>query len=299
MNIIKRTALVAASLTFFIAAGTAGAEPWKIDVNTNLSTALNSYSNNWVGGEAGSFTWASQFLGLAEKQLTGKLDTKTTINLQFGQTITQDKTTKYWSVPQKSTDLIDGLELLRLTLGGWVDPFLSVRAISEFLDGSDKLLVRYMNPVDITEALGVSRTLEKNGNVDWSTRLGGAAHQLVDRHHLDTATGARSTDVINDGGVLFNMDLKATNKANWITLLSSLQLYEALVSSQAAQEKGTNAENDWRQPHLKWENTLTLTFAKYLMLNISAYAYYDKDIAKSMRLKETLSAGVTYIYSRK
>jgi hypothetical protein len=40
-----------------------------------------------------------------------------------------------------------------------------------------------------------------------------------------------------------------------------------------------------------------LTFAKYLMLNISAYAYYDKDIASSLRLKETLAAGLTYIYS--
>lgn len=202
-------------------------------------------------------------------------------------------------MPQKSTDLIDGLELLRLTLGGWADPFLSVRAISEFLDGSDKLLVRYINPFDITEAVGASRTLAKNGDVTWSSRLGGAVHQIVDRHHLDTATGVRSTDVTNDGGVLFNMDLKAANRQKWVTLLSSLQVYEALASSDAAKLKGTSEANDWRQPHLIWENTLMLTFAKYLMLNVAADAYYDRKIASNVRLKETISAGVTYIYSRK
>jgi hypothetical protein len=64
------------------------AEPWKIDLNANLTTALNSYSDNWTGGEAGSFTWAAQFLGVAERQLSVKLNTKTTLKLQFGQTAT-------------------------------------------------------------------------------------------------------------------------------------------------------------------------------------------------------------------
>ena len=187
MNVIARTSLFTGLAVLSLIVAVADADPWKIDANTNVSTALDSYSDNWVGGEAGTFTWATQFLGAAERQLSPKFNTKTTLNLQFGQTVVQDKTTKDWSVPQKSTDLIDGLELLRLTLGGWADPFLSVRAISEFLDGSDKLLVRYINPFDITEAVGASRTLAKNGDVTWSSRLGGAVHQIVDRHHLDTA----------------------------------------------------------------------------------------------------------------
>ena len=132
------------SCFIFTLASVSSAAPWKIDANLNLTTGLNSYSNNWVGGEAGSFTWGSQFLGVAEKQISAILNTKTTLNLQFGQTVEQDKVTKQWSVPQKSTDLIDGLELLRFTLGAWVDPFISVRAISQFLDGSNTLLVRYV-----------------------------------------------------------------------------------------------------------------------------------------------------------
>jgi hypothetical protein len=272
-------------------------EPWKIDINSNLTTTLNTYTDNWTGGEAGSFTWASQFLGVAEKQITPKLNTKATLKLQFGQTKVQDKLNKEWSVPQKSTDLIDGEELFRFTLGIWVDPFASVRGISQFVDGSDLLLTRYGNPLDLTESVGVSRTLIKNDRIDWSTRVGGAARQLIDRRKLMPA-GARETDVTNDGGAELNMDLKAANTQNWVTLLSQLRVYEALVSSKSDEFTGDSA-NFWRYPHVKWDNTLTLTFAKYLMINFSAYLLFDKEIDDKARLKEVFAAGLTYIYTKK
>lgn len=270
------------------------AEPWKVDINANITTAISSFSNNWAGGDAGSFTWASQFLGNAQRQLGEKLNTKTTLNLQFGQTANQDKTTKYWSVPQKSADLIDGEEVLKATLGGWVDPFASVRTISEFVDASDKRMVRYLNPLELTEAIGVNRALKKSETIDWSARVGGALRQVVDRRHLaDTLTGVRTTKVTSDGGAEIDMDLNATNRAHWFSLLSTLRLYEALASS------NPDTANFWRYPHMKWENTCAITFAKYLMFNISAYAYFDKDINADFRLKETVSAGLTYIFSKK
>jgi hypothetical protein len=297
MKISARAAVVAC-FVFTLFTGIY-AEPWKIDLNANLTTGLNSYSDNWVGGEAGSFNWATQFLGTAENQLSGSLNTKTTLKLQFGQTAVQDKTTKQWSAPQKSTDLIDAEELLRLTLQSLVDPFFSVRVISQFLDGSDPLLTRYGNPLDVTEALGVSRTLEKNESIEWATRLGVAARQLVDRQKLDTATNKRATDYTNDGGVEFNMDFKATNKEKWLSFVSSIRVYEALLSSKADEFKGTSQKDDWRYPHVKWENTLALTLAKYIMLNVTAFAYYDKEMSGDVRLKETVSAGLTYTFSKK
>ena len=253
-------------------------EPWKLDINSNLTTTLNTYSDSWTGGEAGSFTWASQFLGVAERQITSKLNTKATLKLQFGQTKIQDIESKAWKAPEKSTDLIDGEELFRLTLNTWVDPFASVRAISQFLDGSDPLYVRYMNPLDLTEAIGASRTLIKNDRVEWALRLGGAARQLVERHKLMKNLN-RETDITNDGGAELNIDLKASNKQNWVTLLSQLRVYEALVSSKADEFTGDSA-NYWRYPHMQWDNTLTLTFAKYLF-------------------KETFAAGLTYMYIKK
>jgi hypothetical protein len=274
------------------------ADPWIIDANLNLSTAINSYSDNWVGGEAGSFTWGSQFLGTAERQLSLLLNTKTTLKLQFGQTAVQNKSNKYWSVPQKSSDLIDAEELLRFNVHSFVDPFISVRGIGQFLDEGDSLLKRYFNPLNLSEGIGVSRTFQKSQTLELSARLGGAARQVIDRQHLDLTTNERKTDITNDGGSEINVNLKAVNKENWISLISSLRLYEALISSKADEFKGTDKENDWRYPHMNWENTLTITFAKYLMLNVTAYAYFDKDIKQDIRFKETLSAGLTYTFSK-
>ena len=93
------------------------------------------------------------------------------------------------------------------------------------------------------------------------------------------------------------MDLKAMNSGKWMTLLSSLRLYEALISSKADELKGTSQEDDWRYPHMKWDNSLSLSVSKYLMINITAYALFDRDINNDVRLKETFSAGLTYIYS--
>jgi hypothetical protein len=293
-SLIKATSIFSALVIF---AGI-NAEPWKVDLNTNVTTALNSYSDSWVGGEAGSFTWAAQFLGVAEKQFSKTLNDKLTLKLQFGQTKVQDKESKEWAVPQKSSDLIDLEELLRFTFGGWVDPFISARVVSQFSDESDSLLVRYFNPADITEAVGMSRTLVKNKNVDWSMRLGGAARQLVERHKFDPETGERTNyDITNDGGAEFNIDIKTENTQKWLSYLGSLRVYEALVSSKAEELAGTDEENDWRYPHVKWENSLSITFAKYLMLNMSLSAFYDRDISKNFRLKEIFSAGFTYIYS--
>ncbi|MDD5676057.1 MAG: DUF3078 domain-containing protein, partial [Chitinivibrionales bacterium] len=156
MKLAIRTALLGFSVLLW--AFSLFADPWKIDISSNLTTALNSYSDNWVGGEAGSFNWASQFLGTAEKQISPRLNTKTTLKLQFGQTSVQNKLTKTWSMPEKSTDLIDGEELFKFTMDWPVDPFASVRVISQFLDESDTLLERNGNPLEITEALGGSRT---------------------------------------------------------------------------------------------------------------------------------------------
>ena len=276
------------------------ADPWKIDATANIGTTINSYSNSWSGGEAGSFTWNSQFLGVAERQFAGTWNTKTTLNLQFGQTKVQDKTTKRWSEPQKSTDLIDAEELLRYIAPGWVvNPFASARVITQFVDGSDTAMDRHINPLDITEALGASRTLAKTDRVEWSSRLGIAARQHVDREHLDPVSMNRSTQTTKDGGVELDMNLNAVNKQKWASLISSLRLYEAVVTAHDNATLPPGHEDDWRAPHVQWENTLTLSFKKYLMVNLVADAYYDKTINTAVRLKEALTVGLTYIYAKK
>jgi hypothetical protein len=277
----------------------AASSPWKIDATGNLGAVVNSYSDSWVGGNSGSFTWSAQFLGIADKQFSNWLNTQTTLKLQYGQTEVQNNVSHIWSLPQKSVDLIDGQELLRFTCGWWADPFASVRLISQFKDQSDTLLTRYINPINITEAIGMDKTLRKTPTLTWSTRAGLAMQQYINQDVLvDTATGRRSTQTANDGGVEVDMHVNASNAKKWASLLSDLRVYEAIVSTQEGQTTGPAGNGDWRIPRVDWENTASLTFAKYLMLNMSVFLVYTTQQSRELQVQETLSAGLTYTFSK-
>ena len=100
------------------------AEPWKLEADVNLTLTQNNYSDNWVGGEAGSISWAFNSNWLAERQLNAKINSKSTLKLLFGQTHSQDVETKNWAKPVKSTDLIDFESVFRFTLETFVDPYI-------------------------------------------------------------------------------------------------------------------------------------------------------------------------------
>ncbi len=297
MRLLPAGMLLTFSLGYFF--NPISADPWKINATGNLGTVVNSYSNSWVGGNAGSFSWSAQFLGIAEKQLSDHLNAQTTLKLQYGQTETQDKTSHIWSLPQTSVDLIDGQELLRLTSGWWADPFASVRFISQFKDASDTLLTRSINPITVTEAIGVDKTLRKTPTLTWSARGGVAMQQYIDRDVLDTASKLRNTQSANDGGVEVDMHLNATNAKKWATLLSDLRVYEAIVSSQSGQTTGPAGNGAWRDPRVNWENTATLSFAKYLMFNMSFFLVYTTQQSRALQVQETFSAGLTYTFLKK
>jgi len=85
----------------------AAAEPWSTSVDASLTLTENAYSDNWAGGESGTINWMFLSNSLAEKQLRPRVNNKNVLKLQFGQNHIQNKTTKQWSKPEKSNDLID------------------------------------------------------------------------------------------------------------------------------------------------------------------------------------------------
>ncbi|MBL8025757.1 MAG: DUF3078 domain-containing protein [Fibrobacteres bacterium] len=260
------------------------ADPWKYSLNSNVLLTLNTFSESWSGGDAGSFNWSSQAIGAAEKNLSEKISNRNTLKLAFGQSKTQDKTTKKWSIPVKSTDLIDFESLLKFSLGGFVDPFAAVNVLSQFTDLRDTATVRYFNQFDIKESFGAMRDIVKKDNTTWTSRLGITVRQLLDRNNTDSMT--------NDGGIELVSELKTKNTSGNVQLTSTLKLYEALISS--ASENAPN--NDWRHPHANWENVLSFNVAKYIMFGVYVQLLYDKEINKSVRLKETVSLGLTYSF---
>src|SRR5512134_3673266 len=62
---------------------------WRLSVDAGLAATQAAYSDNWVGGEVGSFNWTFTSKSEAHKQLSSKLHTSNTLKLAFGQTYTQ------------------------------------------------------------------------------------------------------------------------------------------------------------------------------------------------------------------
>jgi hypothetical protein len=280
-------------------AATPPANAWKIDFNANLTMTANTYSNNWIGGEAGSVSWASQITAAAEKQCTPKLLNQNKLRLEFGQTLLQNSDSKVWSDPKKTTDLIDLEGVLKFTLGGFVDPYISVRGISQFMDERDTLLTRYFNPWDLSETFGVGRDIVKNEQVSWNARLGLGAHQTIDVDKLvEGSLVERDTKVDNDGGAELVSELKAINKAKWLTYKSALKVFDAFLSTKAEETTVKGHENDWRYPHMNWEHILTMNLTKYVMINYYMQLMYDKELDRDVRFKQTLSLGLTYSFKK-
>jgi len=269
------------------------AETWEKHMDLNLTLTQNSYSDNWAGGEAGNFSWVANVSSGFEKKLSEKLHFKTTIKFAFGQIHTQDQETKKWVKPVKSTDLIDLETLARLTLKTWVDPYFALRFESQFLDASYPELKRYINPKKITESGGISRQFYKTEKNEILSRLGFALRQIITEDISDTASRRTEINSTNDGGIESVTDVKLA-LSDKISYTSKLSLYKALFYSKSDELKGTSEENYWKEVDLNWENTVSVSIAKYVTVSLYTQLLYDKEIDKKGRFKETLSLGLTY-----
>ena len=294
---MKRKVLIVSGLLLLVVSTVCEGEPWKIDLENNVTLTQNAYSDNWVGGEASALSWVFNSNSIAEKQLHAMIHNKNTLKLSFGQTHNQDVQTKKWAKPVKSTDLIDFETVFRLALDSFVEPFVSGRIESQFLDGSDPEKDRYVNPIKITESVGIAKVFIKNEKQEWTARIGAATRQFINRDALDPLSGGRETFTSNDVGLEFVNDVKTPLAGERITFTSKLTVYEALFYSEEDELKGEPGEDYWKSPDVNWENIFTASITKYLMVNLYVQLLYDKEIDLGGRLKQTLSLGLTYKFS--
>jgi hypothetical protein len=267
---------------------------WQIASDINLTLTQNAYSDNWDGGETGALSWALNSNTLAESQLTTLWNSKNTLKLAFGQTHSQNKETKRWAEPATTTDLIDFESVLRMTHGWAVDPFVSGRIESRFLDTRDPAKKRTFNPVLLTESVGVARVFIKDEHRELSTRLGGAVRQHIDREVLAEGATERETVTTNDAGMEFVAQYRGPLAGDAITLKSDLKVFQAFYYSESDALEGLPNADDWKSPDVNWENTFTAGITDYLDVNLVLQLLYDKETDDGARLKETLSLGFTF-----
>ena len=287
-------ALFVSIIGIFFCVTSVSAEPWKLEADVNLTLTQNNYSDNWVGGEAGSISWAFNSNWLAERQLSAKIHSKSTLKLLFGQTHSQDLETKDWAKPVKSTDLIDLESVLRFTLGAFVDPFIGARIETQFLDQSDSGIDRLVNPIKFTESAGIAKVFIKEEKREWTVRLGAGVRQYLNRDVLNVATDERETLTSNDGGFVFDSEFKTPLAADRITFQSKLTVFKALFYSEKDDLVGLPNEDYWKAPDVNWENIFTACITEHLMVNLYIQLLYDKEIALAGRFKQTLALGLTY-----
>ena len=269
------------------------AHPWKKSVDLSLTATQSSYSDNWTGGEAGNLSWVALANSVFEKKFSEIINSKTTAKFSFGQTHSQDQETKKWAKPTKSTDLVDVETLTRFTLKMWVDPYLAFRFESQFLDASVPKVKRYINPKKLTESGGVSRMFYKTEKDEILTRLGLALRQIITEEVVDTVMEKTETNSTSDGGIESVSDVRLT-LSDKISYTSKLSLYKALFFSESDKFKGTPKEDYWKEVDVNWENSVSVSITKYVVVSLYTQLLYDKQISKKGRFKENLSLGVTY-----
>ncbi len=281
-------------LVFISPALAADSLNWQPAADVMFTLTQNTYSDNWSGGDIGSATWVGLAnLGL-DKQFAAPWQWRNTLKLSYGQTHNQDGDTKDWKKPFKSTDLIDFESLLRYQI--WspvVEPYVAFRLITQFEDATYDNYTLHLNPLDLTESFGISRTLHKKGENEFMGRAGFGYRQRIMRMPDSTFTRTE-TKTSNDGGFELVVNGKYHIPASQIVWTTKLTTFKALFYSKADDFKGQPEEDYWKAVDINWENTFTAQVAKYLAVSLYIQWLYDKEIDKGGRFKETLSLNFTW-----
>ncbi|MCP4581203.1 MAG: DUF481 domain-containing protein [candidate division Zixibacteria bacterium] len=287
---MRKTSIPLSAIILIVSVSGLNAEPWKKSLDTDFTLTQNAYSDSWTGGEAGNISWVWNANGVFEKQMSPKFNFKNTSKLSFGQTHIQDKDTKDWASPQKSTDLIDIENVGKFTMGWVVDPYVALRIESQFVDASDTIANKnlYLNPMRFTESAGASRQFYKTEKNELLSRLGLAIRQNMVKW-VEGQDGDTDSEITNDGGLESVTDLKLT-MSETLNFTSKLTLYKAFFFSKSDDDP----EDNWKAVDVNWENRVSASVAKYVTVSLYTQLLYDKEIDVRGRFKQTLAMGITY-----
>lgn len=276
-----------------MAQDTTAVKGWKKSLILDFTTAQSSYSNSWVGGEAGSLNWVSNLNGTAERQLKSWLNYRTIFKASFGQTLTQDATTHDWSKPKKSTDLIDWDNLMRFTTNKLVDPYAALSLETQFYSQLANDVTAYFRPLKLTESGGVARKFYSKDKDIVLSRLGLALRQIVKPYNAGMDSPVKKDSTLTDGGIESVTDISLTlNKR--ILYVGKLNLYKAFFFSGSDKVKGTPFESDWKAVDINWENQFRVQVTKIITVNLYTQLLYDKEVSRNGRFKETLALGFIF-----
>lgn len=292
---ITKYYLILAVFTMFAGNLSAEDDTSKVSIKSvifDFTTTQSSYSDSWVGGEAGSLNWASNLNAFSRSFLSPTFELRSRLKLSFGQTLIQNADTKNWSKPQKSTDLID-FESVGSYLTKWyVNPYVAFRAETQFYDGRNSLKKLFLSPLKLTESAGATRKFYEKDKDFVSTRLGLGIRQIITKMITDTVALTTESETSTDAGFESVTDADLPLHKN-IRYNGKLSLFKAFSYSKSDDVKGTPAEDYWKSIDVNLENSFTAAVTKIVTVNLYLQLLYDKEISRKGRIKETLALGIT------
>lgn len=256
-----------------------------------------------------------------------------TLKLAYGQTHGQaadESGDRRWESPEKSTDQVSFETIARLTLGGFVDPFVSGNFESQFQDASDPSgRGLSLSPLRFKESAGIARQPYKTENRDFLSRVGFAVRHSA-RSFFVAETGSETrTETTSDGGLEWVTDHKIRllgDRLSWTSKLTVNQpfFYSGQHDIDALQPDSLVAAGidpdiaDFpKTTDIDFENIFTNQISKLLSVSLYTRWVYDKydnsvkpelglkgepanpaalraAVRKSGQFKQTLTVGLTY-----
>jgi hypothetical protein len=258
----------------------------------DFTTTQTSYSDSWVGGEAGSLNWVTNLNAFSRNFLSPTFELRNRLKLSFGQTLSQDAETKNWSRPQKSTDLID-FESVGSYLTKWyVNPYLAFRAETQFYDGRNPDKKLFLSPLKLTESAGATRKFYEKDKDYVSSRLGFGIRQMITKVITDTLALTTDSETETDAGLESVSEADLPVHKN-IRYYGKLSLFKAFAYSKSDELKGLPEEDYWKSVDVNFENSINAAVTKVVSVNLYLQFLFDKEISKKGRIKETLALGLT------
>jgi hypothetical protein len=306
--------------------------PWKFTSTAGLTLTQSSFSNNWHGGDKGSIVWVLNGDAKAERQFSTRYNLSNVLQVAYGQTSRQaadpaDPSRLIWAAPDKTTDLIAFESTSRWTLHRFVDPYLALRAESQFSDRSNPLGAISFNPIKLKESAGVARVLVKTEDREAISRLGFGFRQTLAKSIVDPVTLAKESFTSNDGGIEWNTTATWPMLEKRVVYKGSLLVFKPVFYSKAdaldlfdaaaiAFDPTREPVADfWKSTDVDFLNTFTAGITKHLSVSLLAQLRYDKfdsaanvdnalalgvlvpeidkNVRKAGQFKETLAIGLT------
>jgi hypothetical protein len=307
--------------------------PWKFGEIVSLNLSQSSFSTNWSGGDQGSIVWVAGSASTAERQLSKHFNNTSSLILAYGQTTQQaldpaHPGQRVWDSPIKTTDQILFESAGRWTYDAFVDPYVALRAESQFKDQSNPAGVLNLNPVKLKETAGIARVLQKSADAEAITRFGFGFRQAFGRVLVTTSPRATASFSSNDGGFEWQTNVKRPVLNKKVLYTGSLLVFQPVfyskssaletfdAAARAADPTRESVKDYWKATNVNFQNVFSAQITKSLSVNLLAqWAYLkydaatnldptqpiavqaatvDRSIRKAGQYKETLALGFSY-----